>query len=272
MTGTGVLQILVMESRLFGGGARDAFTLSAVLYVDGSNLFHMAIGMPLDEEFLQLVQSATNDGVGLVHATGGSFKPQKCFWYMLGWIWKKGKARLKTLYELPQNPLYIPQPDGTRVTIQLKAISDPEKKLGVYKCPMGNFSYHVAPLLTTGSEYAERLASWRLPARDAWMGTRYQLFPKLIYGAAAVTHSPQKLEEVFQSIWCKLLPSLHVKRNIMKEYRMLRLRFQGLALPNPYIDELSKKIHLLQSHLDTGSTCCRPIILYCTDRTFCTPG
>jgi hypothetical protein len=87
----------------------------------------MAIGKPLDEKFLQLVQSATNDWAGLVHMTEGSLKPQKCFWYMLGWVWKKGKVRLKTLYELPQDPLYIPQQDGTWVPIHLKAISDPEK-------------------------------------------------------------------------------------------------------------------------------------------------
>jgi hypothetical protein len=86
--------------------AQDAFTLSAVLYVDDSDHFHMAIGMPLYEEFLQLVQSMTNDWAGLIHATGGLLKPQKCFWYMLSWIWKKGKAHLKTLYELPQTPLY----------------------------------------------------------------------------------------------------------------------------------------------------------------------
>jgi hypothetical protein len=119
-------------------------------------------------------------------------------------IWKKGKAHLKTLYEMPQTPLYIPQLDGTRVSIQLKAISDPEKKLGVYTCLTGNFSYHVAQLLTTGLEYAERLGARRLSARDAWMETRYQLFPKLIYGDAAVTHSLQKLDEAFQSIWYKL--------------------------------------------------------------------
>ncbi len=34
---------------------------------------------------------------------------------------------------------------------------------------------------------------------------------------------------------------------------MLPLWFQGLALQNPNIDVLSKKIHLLQSHWDTGS-------------------
>jgi hypothetical protein len=85
------------------------------------------------------------------------------------------------------------------------------------------------------------------------MGTHCQLFPKLIYGAAAVTHSLQKLKDVFESIWYKLLPSLRGNRNIMKEYRMLPLWFQGLALPNLNIDALSKKIHLLQLHWDTGS-------------------
>jgi hypothetical protein len=34
---------------------------------------------------------------------------------------------------------------------------------------------------------------------------------------------------------------------------MLPLWYQGLALPNPNIDALSKKIHLLQSHWDTWS-------------------
>jgi hypothetical protein len=203
--------ILATESRVLGQ-AWDAFTLSAVLYVNNSDLFHMAIRMPLNEEFLHLVQSATNNWAGLVHRIGGLLKPQKCFWYMLGWVWKKGKARLKTLYELPQDPLYIPQPSGTRVPIHLKAINDPEKKLGVYTCPTGDFSYHVAHILTTGSEYADRLGSRRLLARNAWMGMRYQLFPKLIYGAAAVTHSPQKLEDVFEYIWYKLLPSLRVNR------------------------------------------------------------
>jgi hypothetical protein len=89
-----------------GAWAQDTFILSVVVNVDNSDLFHMAVGTPLDEEFLQLVQSATNDWAGLIHATGGSLKPKKCFWYMLIWMWKKGnKARLRTLYELPQNPL-----------------------------------------------------------------------------------------------------------------------------------------------------------------------
>jgi len=45
---------------------------------------------------------------------------------MLGWLWTKGRARLKTLTELPQIPLQIPQPDGTRVPIMLQAAQQAE--------------------------------------------------------------------------------------------------------------------------------------------------
>ncbi len=59
----------------------------------------------------------------------GLLKQQKCFWYMLGWIWKKGKAHLKTLYELPQSPLYIPHLDRTQVPIQQKDNQWPRREI-----------------------------------------------------------------------------------------------------------------------------------------------
>ncbi len=69
-----------------GAWAQDAFTLARVPNVDDSDLFHMAIRTPSDEEFLQSVQNASNNWEGLVHATGGSLKPQKYFWYTLSWV------------------------------------------------------------------------------------------------------------------------------------------------------------------------------------------
>ena len=52
-----------------GAWARDAFRLAAVLYIDDSDLRHMAKGYPMDNKFLASVQSATNDWAGLVHVT-----------------------------------------------------------------------------------------------------------------------------------------------------------------------------------------------------------
>ena len=167
---------------------------------------------------------------------------------MLGWKWVKGESRLKALGELPQQPLMIPQPGGQMAAISLHPVDKPEKKLGVYVCPTGDFTYHVDHLRKTGLEYASRLQARNPPPRDCWMGTRYQLYPKLIYGAVALTHNPDKLKAAFQLVWYSLLLSLKVNRHIIKEFCTLPLRFQGLALLNPNIDALSLKIHLIREH------------------------
>jgi hypothetical protein len=177
-------------------------------------------------------------------------------WYMVGWKWKKSKAHLKTLYQLPWTPLYIPWLHGTWVPIQSKTVSDSEKKLGVLHAQWAIFLITLHIFWPQDQNMQKNLVhghSW--PEMHGWvLAISYQLFPKLVYGAAAVTHSPQKLEKAFQSMWYTLLPSLCVNRNITKEYRRLPLHYQGLALPNLNIDALSKKVHLLQSHWDAGST------------------
>ena len=67
-----------------GAWSGDAFYLAAVLFVDDSDLFHMALSrMESDKDFMAKVQEATFDWGGLVQATVGSLKPIKCYWYML---------------------------------------------------------------------------------------------------------------------------------------------------------------------------------------------
>jgi hypothetical protein len=100
--------------------------------------------------------------------------------------------------------------------ISLHPVDKPEKKLGVYVCPTGDFRYHVDHLRKTGLEYASRLQAWNPPPRDCWMGTWYQLYPKLIYGVVALTHDPDQLKAAFQLVWYSLLPSLKVNHHITK--------------------------------------------------------
>jgi hypothetical protein len=126
-------------ARFTPGLARDALILAAVIYVNDSNLLHLAQSTPTDAEFLASVQAATVDWTGLVHASGGSLKPAKCFWYMLGWKWVRGVARLKSLAELPQFPFMIPQLGRATAAINLHPVDKPKKKLGVYVCPTGDF-------------------------------------------------------------------------------------------------------------------------------------
>jgi hypothetical protein len=62
-----------------GAWAQDAFTLAVVLYVDDSDLFHMAIRMPSDEEFLQLVQMQPTTGQDWFMQQGGCSDHKNAF-------------------------------------------------------------------------------------------------------------------------------------------------------------------------------------------------
>jgi hypothetical protein len=149
-----------------GAWSRDVFMLAAVPCVDNLDLLHMAKGFPTDDKCVVSVQSATNAWVGLVLATGGSLKQQKCCWYIMGWWWINGVPQMRKLCKQPHRPLTVPQPNGTWVAITLKDVSNLEKKLGVYTCPSGNFTYHLSQCQKAGFEYAAKMLARNLPAKD----------------------------------------------------------------------------------------------------------
>ena len=140
-----------------------------------------------------------------------------------------------------------------RVPIPLKEVTHPEKKLGVWTCPTGNFGHHVSQAILKGENWATGMRNSRCPPRDAWLGLRHQLYRQMSYGFVALVHPPDKLEKSFQDVWYKCLPSLQVNRCIRTEWKMLPIQFQGLGLPNPNIDVLACKIQSLQRHWNTSS-------------------
>jgi len=135
----------------------------------------------------------------------------------------------------------------------MQAADWPEKEIGRFTCPAGDFGYQLKHIKKTGTEWASNMKSSSCPPCDAWLGLRYQPFPKLSYGLVSVSAPPAKLKTVFQSIYCKSLSSLKVDRNITKLSRTLPYKFQGLGLPNPNIEVLALKQHLIQNHWGTES-------------------
>ena len=165
----------------------------------------------------------------------------------------RGVAKLKKVGELPAAPLLIPQPDGTEVPIPLHDVSHPEKKLGVWTCPSGDFGHHVKQIKQKGLDWAASMQVSHCPPKDVWLGLRHQLYRKMSYGFVALVHPPDLLEKAFQDVWFKCLPSLLVNRHIRTEWRMLPIKFQGLGLPNPNVDLLCSKIQCLRRHWATPS-------------------
>ena len=58
-----------------------------------------------------------------------------------------GKPIMKKLAQLPQEPLWIHQPDKLTVPTPLRDVGDAEKKLVVWTCPSGDSGLHVKEIV-----------------------------------------------------------------------------------------------------------------------------
>lgn len=119
---------------------------------------------------------------------------------------------------LPKEPLLIPQPDRSTVPIPMKEITHSKKKLGMWSSPSGDFGVHIEEARKKGEIWASRMKASRCPPCDVWLGLRDQLYRQMSYGNMALVHSPEVVEEMYQSVWYKVLPALKVNRNIRKAY------------------------------------------------------
>ncbi len=100
------------------------WSLSAILYVDDMDLLHL--NMERDkwvwEVHWSLQQSVNNWGKLLI-ATGGSLKPNKCFFHFLDFAWStKGGWQYITHHEDRRAVITVPMPDGTVAPIAHKAV------------------------------------------------------------------------------------------------------------------------------------------------------
>ena len=269
--GFSALSALVVNAyRRMGHGAKltsayssRLFLLAAVMYVDDTDLLHWARSPSTrGDELIQQVQGSTNDWGLLGQATGGALKPEKCFLYLLDYAFPNGRARLKSLKQLPEaefkaevkgkglQPAHItvPQPDGSNAPIHTVDVFEPTKMLGIFFAPAGDSTEHVEEMCQKGHDWVDRVTARPLQTSDAWLSFMYQLFPGMSWGLVTTVIAPGKLNDLLHKVYYKALPLLGIRRTMRREYRTLPERFQGLGLPDFVVLALATKIFFLQSH------------------------
>ena len=102
-------------------------------FVDDADLYAWLPALKTSAEVWQEMQSSVNEWGGLLISTGGALKPEKCYWYNIGY---KFLCDGSWVYEdNTQKTLTVPLPDGSRAAIQHLPVTEHEKMLGVYSCP-----------------------------------------------------------------------------------------------------------------------------------------
>jgi hypothetical protein len=116
-------------AHLVGGWSQQKIPLSALLYVDDTDLLHKQEQTPSTlDKLVPWVQEATNHWGHLLQATGGNLKPVKCYWYLLHYQFCNGIATLTPKEQLENYSISIPHANGDTVNIA-------ERSHGSIQCP-----------------------------------------------------------------------------------------------------------------------------------------
>jgi hypothetical protein len=96
----------------------------------------------------------------LLNATGGALKPEKYFWYLLGYVCEDGKW---TYAEMVPWEMLITNPDGTTSPIKQEKVTESKKTLGIHDSPSGGNATHLSFIKVKVSTWVNRMTNGHLP-------------------------------------------------------------------------------------------------------------
>jgi hypothetical protein len=133
--------------------------LAAILYVDDCDLIH--IDMTCDDDvfttFQKMQESVLNWGKLLI-ASGGSYKPPKCFYHLISFSWSQGsKWKYEENHLKPEFEMVVLLPDGTTTAvIDHLPIVEAKETVGVYSCRNGSSDGVLKAMREKAAEWVDK--------------------------------------------------------------------------------------------------------------------
>lgn len=220
------------------------------LFVDDTDLYKWGERLMSSEDVWEELQHETTVWGQLLIATGGAFKPEKCFWYMLDYECVDGTWDYT---ELVPFELVIPLPDGSFQTIQQEDVHQSKKTLGIWDCPAGGNAEHLDVVGKKMETWVSRMKNGHLPSHMARTSYTLQLWPGLRYGIGTLTNDLEEALDVLGNSDFEVLPILGIARTVKKRWRRLHFAFGGFGLLNFPTEQLIARLNLFLQHYHTSS-------------------
>jgi hypothetical protein len=146
----------------------------------------------------------------------------------MSWKFIQGRPTLKKVSELPDQPLTIPQPDGSSVPIPIHENDKSGLTLGVWNNPNNDGVAPLEALLDKGLEWVDSLQTKPLERSLTWLSLKCQKHPQWSYGLSSNYSTPKNLDNTMGRIYYHALPHLGFNRNRTKAFRTLPTQYQGI--------------------------------------------
>jgi len=242
-----------------GFGARITMPISrfvmetmGTIFVDDTNLDVWLPAYRSSADIWTEMQASVDMWGNLLNATGGAFKPEKCYWYAVDYVCEDGLWQYAP--EVPFE-MHVPLPDGRRVKIDQYRVDHAEKMLGVYSCPMGADDVHLEErVIKRARQWTDRSKNAHLPSHLNWMSYRFKFWAGIRYGIGTLSTPLSVADKVLNAFHFEMLSFLGVNRHIKRGWRTLPRTFGGVGLLSFSIEQMICWLNMLLQHFGVPST------------------
>ena len=222
-----------------------------ILYVDDTDLIHLNLS---EEECVEgaheALQSSVYSWSDLLIASGGSLKPEKCFFYLISFKWdNKGKFSYEKNHDKDKYALKVKLPDGTVEKIKHLPEDKELVTLGIPSCPTGSAEASLSQMKEKSLEWATKARNSKLRPRDMHVAVERMFWPKVKYGLCAVTAPYDKLVAAMHKPYHSMCSVGGVVQSAKRELRYLDTGFYGVGFPHWGIESLVESINKVMTHV-----------------------
>ena len=230
--------------------------LSAIIFVDDTDLIHMNLAADEDADEVHLaMQESINSWGELLIASGGKLNPDKCFAYLISYLWNaRGKWRYASNEGKNEYGFSVPLPDGTSVPIRHLSVDQAEETLGVFSCPSGKQSELIKKMQTKADEWIGRAKESHLGRREIWFLVERQLWMGLKYGLCCHSSKWSVIEDVLHKQWNQLVPMGGIIRSAPVPLRQMDAGFFGVGCPHVGVECFVEQTNKLLMHYGCPSS------------------
>ena len=209
--------------------SRGIYKLCGFAYVDDCDLFFL--GHDTDEIFEGLA-SMLKMWDELMEVTGAAIAPDKCWWYLVEFTWKKGRWKYSDTGN--QFDLKVRNKDGVEESLQYLPSKVAKEMLGVFLAPNGDSTAQIAHMKKKSNTWASHIKSGNLATDVAWTALTTTILKSLEYPLAATSLSKQQIKSIVYPALGAGLQASGICRNFPRAVLYGPLRYQGLNLQNLY--------------------------------------
>ena len=228
-------------------------TFTVIMYVDDTDLF-MVGETPRESitSVLERTKRITDKWCDALWATGGVMRPDKSFWYLIGFKWKGSEWEYVTTNDV-EAEIQVMNHRSQREAVKRHNPDFAEETLGVHVAVDGNLKEQKKVLTGKTSKWTDSIKNSGLYKNEVVMALLTTINRTWHYPIQATTFTTVDCDDIITPLYAAMLPRMGYNQKIPKVFRYGPKSLLGLGLPHLHTMQGTAQIKAILFHISKNT-------------------